>query len=277
MGRVKCSFCRKEYYKDNKHINENRKLGHNFFCSPSCQYTFKNKQKEFTCENKGCKNRLKRAPHSISLHNYCSRSCAVTVNNTRFSKRVAVIRKCAYCYARLFKYGRIFCSFKCRGKAQAIKEEEIIDQIRMFYKSQGRIPLKREFKHYSAARMRFGTWNKAIEAAGFKPNPVMFSDNCVANDGHTCNSIAEKIIDDYLYEKGIVHERNVLYPKGIYTADFRIGNKLIEYFGLAGEHKRYDELRKIKKKMAKKYKLDLVEVYPKDLYPHSKLDKFLQT
>ncbi|OGE30853.1 hypothetical protein A2631_04165 [Candidatus Daviesbacteria bacterium RIFCSPHIGHO2_01_FULL_44_29] len=54
-----------------------------------------------------------------------------------------------------------------------------------------------------------------------------------------------------------------------YSADFRIGDKLIEFFGLAGEHTRYDELREIKLNLVKKYKLPLLEIYPKDLYKDS--------
>lgn len=57
---------------------------------------------------------------------------------------------------------------------------------------------------------------------------------------HFCDSIAEKLIDDYLFEKDINHTRNIPYPEGTYTADFKIGTKLIDFFGLAGEHKRYD-------------------------------------
>ena len=230
---------------------------------------------DFICENPICNNKFKRTLSDISPHNFCSRSCAVTVNNKKFPKRIAVIRKCFYCGNRLVAYGRTYCSFRCRGKAQVINKQEIIEQIKDFYKNYGRVPLKREFKHPRAARERFGTWNKAIQVAGFKPNPVLFADNCIANDGHICNSIAEKIIDDYLFEKGVSHERNVSYPEGTYTADFGINNKLIEYFGLAGEHKRYDELRKIKKRIVKKYTLQFIEIYPKDLYPTSNLDSIL--
>lgn len=115
-----------------------------------------------------------------------------------------------------------------------------------------------------------------MEVAGFKSNPVMFAEKQIAKDGHLCDSIAEKLIDDYLFEKGIIHEKNIPYPEGTYTADFKIGNKLIEYFGLAGEHKRYDELRAIKKKIAEKYKINLVEIYPKDLYPKNNLEIIFQ-
>lgn len=152
-------------------------------------------------------------------------------------------------------------------------KDYIISKIQEFVIKNGRIPVKREvWGIYKPARKYFGTWNNAIEAAGFDPNPVLFAKHQVAKDGHTCDSLAEKIIDDYLFEKGILHERTIPYPGGIYNADFKIGNRLIEYFGLTGEHKRYDELRMIKQKIAKDLKLELIEIYPKDLYPLNKLE-----
>lgn len=270
LGYIACSYCKKDFLKDKRHINENLKLGNNCYCSSKCQYLFKNKQIELECENSACVNKFKRAPNDISLHNYCSRSCAVAINNAKFPKRAAIIRKCKYCEERMFKY-RIYCSVKCKAKDKTISEKEIIEQIVDFFIKYRRIPLKREFHHYSAARKRFGNWNNAIISAGFKPNPVLFAEHQIANDGHSCDSIAEKLIDDYLHEKGILHERNIPYPEGEYSADFKIDDKWVEYFGLTGEHKRYDELRAIKQKLVRKYKISLIEIYPKDLYPHNKL------
>ena len=103
----------------------------------------------------------------------------------------------------------------------------------------------------------------------------MFAEKQVSKDGHVCDSIAEMSIDDYLYERNIEHQRSVSYPEGTYTADFKIGNYLIEYFGLTGEHKRYDELRKIKQQLVRKYELNLIEIYPRDLYPENKLESIL--
>lgn len=140
----------------------------------------------------------------------------------------------------------------------------------------GAFQLKREmYSIYKATRRYFGTWNNAIIAAGFEPNPVLFAKHHIANDGHICDSLAEKIIDDYLSERKIKHERSIPYPEGSYTADFKIGKKIVEYFGLAGEHKRYDELKEIKQRMVKRYKLKLIEIYPKDLFPVHNLENLL--
>ena len=93
---VTCSYCFKDFLKDNRHVNENRKLGNNFYCSPACQYSFKNKKVEKVCENPNCDNKFRRKPKDISPHNFCSRSCTATVNNVKFPKRIVVIRNCSY-------------------------------------------------------------------------------------------------------------------------------------------------------------------------------------
>lgn len=272
---VTCSFCKKDFLKDNKYINENIKLGLNCYCSLKCQYSFKSKKTELSCENPKCDNTFQRQPKDISPHNYCSRSCAASINNIKFPKRFAAIRRCDYCNNNLL-LRRKYCSSKCRSYALMISKEELIYRIKDFYKKYKRIPVKREMNGiYKPAREYFGTWNNAIEAAGFSPNPVLFANHQIANDGHLCDSLAEKLIDDYLCGKNIKHERCVPYPESNCTIDFKIGNTFVEYFGLAGEHKRYDQLRKMKQKMAKKYKIKLVEIYPKDLYPHNKMDSIL--
>lgn len=273
---VTCSYCSKDFLKDNRHINENIKLGNRFYCSPKCQYTFKNKQKQLACENKGCKNKFKRAPHSISPHNFCSHSCAATFSNTlkwgpKKPKRLLTKEEKIKIWTQVNR-NRAKNYWLSHGK------DYIISKIQDFVIKNGRIPVKREmWGIYKPARKFFGTWNNAIKTAGFNPNPVLFANHQVAKDGHMCDSLAEKIIDDYLYEKGIIHKRNAAYPKGIYTADFKIGNKLVEYFGLAGEHKRYDELRKIKQKIARIHRLNLIEIYPQDLYSQGSLQEKIES
>lgn len=221
-----------------------------------------------------------RAPRQIRSANlYCSRSCSVRTNNQKFPKRKKKIvkLKCKSCGKRFIREGQSFyCSRKCKNKDQIISKKEICKQIKNFYKKHYRIPLKREFAHYSAARNRFGTWNKAIEATGFKSNPVIFAKKYIANDGHICDSFTEKIIDDWLYSNYIKHKRNVPYPNSAYTADFLIKGKFVEFLGLSGELKEYDKNVKIKERLAEKYKLKLIKIYPKDLFPVNRLSEIIK-
>ncbi len=129
---------------------------------------------------------------------------------------------------------------------------------------------------YGKARDVFTTWNKAIEAAGFEPNPVMFSKKYVAKDGHKCDSLAEKIIDEWFYSKGIPHERSVPYPEfNKMTCDFVTNNFYIEFFGLEGQHKEYTRLANKKRALSKKYKIKLIALRPTDIFPKNKLDQVL--
>ena len=60
------------------------------------------------------------------------------------------------------------------------------------------------------------------------------------------------------------------------SVDFVIGNNFIEYFGLNEVISEYDELIKKKRKLSKKYKLSLIEIYPKDLFPVNRLSKIIK-
>ncbi len=132
------------------------------------------------------------------------------------------------------------------------------------------------YSAYKEARRIFGSWNAAIAAAGFKPNPVMFANKYVASDGHVCDSFAEKIIDDWLASRYITHTRNVPYPEDKrLTADFVVGKHWIEFFGLAGELKEYDRLVRRKKNLSRKYHMNLIALYPNDLFPKNRLEKVL--
>ncbi|MGI8419168.1 MAG: homing endonuclease associated repeat-containing protein [Candidatus Levyibacteriota bacterium] len=167
-----------------------------------------------------------------------------------------------------------YCSDICKFKGESISKEAIIQDIKLYYFNNSRIPFKREFNHTNAARKRFGSWNRAIIAAGFIPNPVMFANEYKAKDGHICDSLSEKIIDDWLARKELTHIRNVPYPGNAkLTADFVIANYWIEFFGLQGQHKRYDELVKEKLALAKQYKLKFIEIYPHHLFPQNKLEE----
>lgn len=274
---IKCTGCGKTFYRSRGRINEALKKNWRPFCNLQCLGNFRNKQKTLKCDNPACNKTFKRPLHEISSskNHFCSKSCSAIVNNSKSPKRHPKIRMCPTC-RREFTGQRKYCSSTCWPKPQKITKEQIIEAIRQFHKQNGRIPLKREYNHYVAARLRFGTWNRAIKTAGFEPNPVMFAKKYIAKDGHKCDSLAEKIIDDWLYKRKIKHTINVPYPENkSLTADFVVGDYWIEFFGLNGEVRSYDRLKKKKLKIAKKLKLNLIAIYPQDLFPKSKLDKIL--
>jgi hypothetical protein len=90
-------------------------------------------------------------------------------------------------------------------------------------------------------------------------------------DGHVCLSLAEKIIDDWLYQHGIAHEREPHYPqhesfnpRGLLRADWRIGPIMVEYFGLVGDP-HYDAKMTRKIALAQETGIKLISIFQHNL------------
>lgn len=126
---------------------------------------------------------------------------------------------------------------------------------------------------YYQVRLRFGTWNNAIKAAGFNPNPVRFAKHYYALDGHYCDSMSEKIVDDWLFTHHVPHLIHVSYPwnNGM-SADFKVDDYWVELFGLAGELKVYDDLKAKKLDLIKQHKLKLITLIASDAFKPNMLD-----
>jgi hypothetical protein len=158
-----------------------------------------------------------------------------------------------------------------------LKRQDLLLRISEFYLQNGRIPLKREFNSYELFKKEFGSWNGAIIAAGFDPNPVLFAKKFISRDHHSCDSFTEKIIDDWLLEKGIEHQRHWHYGDTKMTADFFIQpNIIVEFFGLAGVQTHYDVILQRKRSFCLEYDLRLIELYPKDVFPINKLEYLIE-
>lgn len=173
--------------------------------------------------------------------------------------------KCYYCSQD--------CSALDRKKSLNHFKNKTLNGIKNFVSQHDRIPTKREVHDlHSSAKRAFGTWNKAIRAAGYEPNPVKFSKRYQAKDGHWCDSLSEKILDDWLFSRNIPHKVNFPYPgkRGL-TVDFKVGDYWIELFGLSGQHKKYDQLKEEKLKISQKYHLKLISIYLSDVFSPDKL------
>lgn len=273
MRIVTCHVCTKEFLKDTLHVNENLKFNHKFYCSIACLSKARIKKVTVICNNPKCHTSFLKRLSQLSTNNYCSISCAVTVNNVTHPKKIAVLYSCKVCHKK-FKGKKLYCSIACKVQGISYSKEIIIKFIQDFYKQNSRIPVKREFKHVKAARKRFGSWNNAVVAAGFKPNPVLFAKKWIANDGHKCDSFAEKVIDDWLYTRKLEHERSIPYQKYNMTADFKVKDTLIEFVGLQGVRV-YDKNLKRKRRFWKKEGLQVIEIYPKNLFPKNQLETTL--
>lgn len=277
---VECKNCKNSFVKETRRYNEAIKFDWNFYCSIKCRYQYKTLAKKYKCFNPECKHIITRAPCDISLSGkfFCSNSCSAKVNNKiRELKRPK--KHCANVNCgKEIKRNNKYCSTECQWIVNSVSEEEyqeiIIDKIKEFYKTNGRIPFKQEmWGIYNAVRKTFGTWNKAIIATGYKPNPVKFANKYIAIDGHKCDSMAEKIIDDWLFTKEIKHEIKVPYHYHQMTADFKIRDTYVEFFGLLGQNEKYDRLAKEKEALLREKNLKVIRIYPNDLFPKNNLDQ----
>ena len=271
------------YFRGLGRFNEAEKFGWNQYCSRKCQNQAKITRIEKVCANPNCNNKVSRLLNQFKKSNsgrlFCSSLCAAIVNNLTRRK----FKKCSIC-GKQFYGERKYCSKLCRSKvanpnkkSEFEKRKIILNKIRTFYNIQRRIPIKKEKPGLArGAQTIFGTWNRTIEAAGFEPNPVMFSKKYIAKDGHKCDSFAEKIIDDWLYSNKLEHQRNIPYPNSPHTADFLINGKFVEFLGLNGELKEYDKNTRLKEKLAEKHNLKLIKIYPKDLFPVNRLSEIIK-
>lgn len=288
LKKVFCINCNKPIYRPSGRINENIKLGHNFYCSRKCESQYKRKREELMCGN--CGKSFFRQLSKISPYNYCSKSCAAIINNKKYPKmKEAILKTCINCGEKYKKSTKNikYCSIACRRKAEGYTPNELLEIIKNTAKKLGRTPARRELIKGTdkICKRVFGSWNNAVVTAGLQPNRsdsqrMYRRTNTKAADGHLCDSVSESIIDNWLTKNKIFHKRNVCYPKTNHRADWEIsirGKKaFVEYFGLANDSRRYDRTVKEKMRLCNKYKISLISIYPKELYPRRFLENNLK-
>jgi len=296
LVKVKCTFCGKEFFRSKGRFNEAKKFGWNQYCSKGCQNNAQVTSVKKTCGNPNCNKLVLRTlnqfKRSKSGFIFCSQSCAAIFNNKKCLKGHAKIKPklktCTNCSKQFRKStgNKKYCSIECKRQAEWHSPEKLLDIIKTAVRKLGRIPARREIKGIdSACRRVFGSWNNAVLAAGFTPNRshdnrMYKRSNAKALDGHLCDSVSELLIDNWLHQNNIPHERNAHYPETHHKADWEIISKnqkiFIEYFGLANDSPRYDRAVRKKKELCRKYNLALIEIYSKDLYPIKYLDNKLR-
>jgi hypothetical protein len=127
----------------------------------------------------------------------------------------------------------------------------------------------------------FGSWFEALVAAGVLESGAKRMSRgtiVLAEDGHMCQSMAEKVIDDWLYSHGVAHDREPVYPphatlnpNGKKRADWRVGSVHVEYLGLLTDAAYRHRVRE-KRHLGSELGLDVVMLEPDDL---ARLDELL--
>jgi hypothetical protein len=121
------------------------------------------------------------------------------------------------------------------------------------------------------AKKKFGSWFLALAETGALPKGVLATARgvrCLAKDGHTCHSLDEQRIDDWLYDNGLEHAREPVYPQhpslnptGKRRADWKVRETYIEYFGLVGNSE-YGKKMDEKILLAQEFDISIMAIYP---------------
>ena len=126
---------------------------------------------------------------------------------------------------------------------------------------------------YKVYLKRFDSWLRALILAGVLEEGTQQTSRgirCIAADGHECLSLAEKIVDDWLTDHNISHEKEPFYPYHVrlnpsgMRADWKVNDILIEYAGLMSEPE-YAAKMETKKELAKEFGFSLIVIRPDDL------------
>jgi len=309
--KVKCRFCQNNFEVTLKRYNSYTKYKCNFYCSKECRTKSRIKATKTNCVT--CGKEVVVTPCEIkqskSGNFFCNSSCAAIFNGKnrkhtektkekirnsiikyckKNNKRISPIKNCILCgrQFRCEKDNIKCCSRQCgqiyKFGSLPHTRDEVVNTIMSLSQKLNRTPQQRdcvEGKLLSAAIRFFGSWNKAMEHCGLKPNSTMLHRmKLKCKDGHIAESISEKIVDEWLFKNGIAHERTKKYPGDKrFNCDFYLNdfNIWLEYFGMINNVEEYDAVVSIKRQIAKDNHLNFIEIIPSDLYPKNKLDSFL--
>lgn len=263
----KCLYCSGEILaKENERIYEVKKRK---FCSKSCSAKYNNTHRD---EN-----------YYIKIKNtwkikFPNREVKKIVKNRNQTKRELKEKQCNFC-GNVFttkSYSQVFCSPECRKKSYGTKED-LIKWVDDFVANNGYVPTsKMNVRMNRLAIKNYGSWNNAIKELGYEPHSQKYKKGYFpCKDGHVADSISEMMVDNWLFENNIKHERRKKYPNSkkdcdFYLIDFDIW---LEYFGLANEDYVYDKNIIEKEKIAKENNLKLIGIKHEDLFPKINLLK----
>lgn len=165
--------------------------------------------------------------------------------------------------AELCKVAPLLPTQKLEDVIWATRDPQVLRQLVVCLKECGSV------KQYKEV---FGSWFLALHSAGVLKGgtrPTSRGTHCLSEDGHFCHSLAERAIDDWLFRRGIPHEREPSYPGSGFRADWKVdvdGGReriFIEYLGLTGNSD-YDDKTQAKIALAREHGVHLIMIKPSD-------------
>jgi len=270
---MQCSQCNKDIIVLNHDYESSDSK--RFFCSKSCSATFNNIKS-------GPKSQDEKDRIRAGLKRYHDEKGRKPVPPKLIIERKAKEKACLIC-GKSFRFKsnkHTCCSENChyiyRFGSLPYTKDEVVNFIVNIAQKTNLTPQQRDCgrRVNGAAIKFFGSWNKAMEACGLKPNTCKYRRiriSCL--DGHMADSISERIIDNWFYSNGIRHERSKKYPNSNMNCDFYLldYDLWVEYFGLSGgDFQEYEETMKTKKELVEINNFNFVALVPKDLYGDDK-------
>lgn len=213
------------------------------------------------------------------------------------------IQFCDFCYQKIFTHE----TYANNTEMSKLSNSMMLDSLLKLSNSLERIPTQEAIRvpPYSTSKQisvgtillsmpakslykeRFGSWLKSLELAGILEGGYIQRARGIqvfAKDGHLCLSLAEKVVDDWLSNHGVSHEKEPKYPfhpefnpNRLLRADWKVNETLIEYAGLMDNYE-YAIKMKRKESLANALKLDVIILNERNLDElDQKLEKLLIT
>lgn len=178
-------------------------------------------------------------------------------------------------------FGSVRGAFKYRGKITNINEntlpskKELQKAVNVFIKKHHYNPSISDITKLGYKKFHFtmhggitNFWSKKYPSTSIYTTYATY----IANDGHKCLSKSELLIDNFLSEYKIPHEKEINYAhdkklnsKGNLRCDFLINDVYVEFAGI-WNNKKYTARLKRKQRIAKKMKKTLVILYINDIF-----------
>lgn len=188
---------------------------------------------------------------------FCSTECYTNYRNEHKKPKISKLKNLNVHKPKIYKP---------RIKIERTKEwcKETVISLR----SSGIIPTVRTMPILThASKNLFGGWNKMMMEFGYTDIFVGPKRKLKSKDGHRCDSASEVLIDNFLFENSIQHERSKQYPNSKKNCDFYLAkfDMWLEFAGLYG-YDYYNKTMKEKEEIAKINNLKLLIITKQELY-----------
>jgi hypothetical protein len=283
-----CPICNKQNHVLHFHPDLIRQYGTNPPWCRDCNYLVRRYSKAW---NEDTKERLK----NLMSHVKEPRACDICTKTFSLEKDVFTYRTfniklvdvlypnlfasiCPTCFEKAFKDNKkgsrtthlhhLYDLFLLIGKIPTqdfdslfylfTKQEPIVQFITLLQKMRTPAGYAEEFGSFFAALVESGVLPKGSKK-------MTIGTMVLAKDGHVCLSLVEKEIDDFLFENGINHEKEVYYPNSNYRTDWELfgtdSRTFVEYFGLMSNSD-YATKTSLKQAIAVESKINLISLFP---------------